>query len=1214
VPGQIITFYSYKGGTGRSMTLANVAWILASNGKKVLAVDWDLEAPGLHRYFAPFLVDRQLTSSEGVIDFVLDYASNAMTPTEEGQTLSPDWYLPFADLTRYASSLDWPFPDGGTLDFVSAGRQTRSYSTRVNTFDWRSFYDRHGGGQFLEAAKEAMRTEYDYVLIDSRTGVSDTSGICTVQMPDVLVVCFTLNNQSIDGAAAIATSVYERRARSGLRVFPVPMRVEMAEKNKLEARREYARQRFALFPPHLEGAKRDEYWGAIELLYVPYYAYEEVLSTFGDKPGLTTSLLASSERLTGYLTDGLVLRSPGIAEAMRQDVLTRYARVSAGEDDEQRSAAESAFAQLSPEQEAVARHLFTRMVRLIRSGDADREVRAPVSLDEIAWARDVLRVFVAAGVVSITSDKATGAEFAQLASDGLLEQWTRLRGWIDDDRDFLLWRQQLRANLDDWEANLHDSGALLSGAPLAVAQDWRAHGRNDDLTDAERAYIEASLEAERAAEEQRQRALTFEKETRRRARIARAAAVVVTVLGLAFLWGFLFQPFIFPTITTVSGIVRYTAEPSIEVLVPVQGASRRLQAKLDGADLVPKDGWVKANLASLPTGHTSYMLELTDGLVPRRKRIPLDVTYYPRWEVRRFPDALLDRIRTVLRVDDSAVAIVDLRNGNTRQTLRGHSAMVTGALWSPDRKRVLSTSRDGTLRVWEAESGKLIRTLSGHASPVFAAAFSGDGRRALSGSADGKLNVWDVESGKLLRALPGHKGTVIAIAFVDDKHAIAAGDDGTLQLWNLDTGDVVRRFANRRILTLAVSPGGKTFVTGDREGAVTVWNIESGNPAPIIGGDLPITRIAISRDGKWLASGDARGRVMLWPYSGTHVDGENPLQALSVDGPVQNIVFSDDSQLMVTQSPGQAKAWDLAGRREVPVGAGHKREVSAVVFLPDGKTVISGSWDTTLKLWDVDTSRVVRTFTGHTGSIFSLALAPDGQTFLSASDDNTIRLWTVGSEKATRTFTGHTRAVASVAFVPDGKAFVSASGDGTVRVWDVATGKILSTFSGHGKTVNSVAVAPDGKTVASRGDDGTIRLWELASGSELRIIQSADSSVPFDALTFARDGTLLGTGTNNAILNQWRVDTGQIIRTFAGHTEPVWNVSASPDRRWAISAGVDRTLKVWDLRTGQLVRTLEGHTAAVDGVAFSPDGRMAISGSWDTTLKLWWVAVEPSTE
>src|SRR4051794_40846915 len=79
--GTIVTFYSYKGGTGRSMALANVAWILASAGLRVLTLDWDLEAPGLHRFFAPFLDDRRLLESEGVIDWVLNFAIEADTPT-----------------------------------------------------------------------------------------------------------------------------------------------------------------------------------------------------------------------------------------------------------------------------------------------------------------------------------------------------------------------------------------------------------------------------------------------------------------------------------------------------------------------------------------------------------------------------------------------------------------------------------------------------------------------------------------------------------------------------------------------------------------------------------------------------------------------------------------------------------------------------------------------------------------------------------------------------------------------------------------------------------------------------------------------------------------------------------------------------------------------------------------------------------------------------
>ncbi len=89
VNGKIVTFYSYKGGTGRTMALANVAWILASNGLKVLVVDWDLDSPGLHRYFHPFLDSRLVAATPGVIELINDYAWAATARGQPGRRLAP---------------------------------------------------------------------------------------------------------------------------------------------------------------------------------------------------------------------------------------------------------------------------------------------------------------------------------------------------------------------------------------------------------------------------------------------------------------------------------------------------------------------------------------------------------------------------------------------------------------------------------------------------------------------------------------------------------------------------------------------------------------------------------------------------------------------------------------------------------------------------------------------------------------------------------------------------------------------------------------------------------------------------------------------------------------------------------------------------------------------------------------------------------------------
>jgi esterase/lipase superfamily enzyme/MinD-like ATPase involved in chromosome partitioning or flagellar assembly len=353
-PGRIITFYSYKGGTGRSMALANVAWILASNGYRVLVVDWDLEAPGLHRYFAPFMLDPDLVESDGIIEIVTNYVTALMTPvpstdpparpptdlpfqpTADTSGAAATWYKPYADVLRYATSLNWRFGpcEGrqGWIDFIPAGRQGASYAARINAFNWQNFYDRLGGGGFIEALKGQMREEYDYTLIDSRTGVSDTSGVCTVQLPDVLAVCFTLNRQSIEGASAVAASVgVHRQNRAGaapLRIFPIPMRVEKAEKEKLDLAHDDAAAQFAPVLSHVDESNWKQYWGDVEVLYEPFYAYEEVLSTFRDTLGQPTSMLASMERITAWLTDAQVTHLVPADEAERQRGLAKYARQS----------------------------------------------------------------------------------------------------------------------------------------------------------------------------------------------------------------------------------------------------------------------------------------------------------------------------------------------------------------------------------------------------------------------------------------------------------------------------------------------------------------------------------------------------------------------------------------------------------------------------------------------------------------------------------------------------------------------------------------------------------------------------------------------------------------------------------------------------------------------------------------------------------------------
>lgn len=225
--GQVITFYSYKGGVGRSMAVANVAALLSRDAVKVLVVDFDLEAPGLERYFKG--VKRSAASSSrtrantpGVIDLV-----------HEQSLRWQDCLLSYE-----------PF-DGSTVDLISAGRLDPDYIERVRDTNWRALFvdEKAPLGNRLEKLRREWRKAYRFILIDSRTGITDIGGICTIQLPDVLVGVFTTNEQSMEGVADVLESVKASQSgylknvdRAPMIVVPLPARDESYAERELAAR------------------------------------------------------------------------------------------------------------------------------------------------------------------------------------------------------------------------------------------------------------------------------------------------------------------------------------------------------------------------------------------------------------------------------------------------------------------------------------------------------------------------------------------------------------------------------------------------------------------------------------------------------------------------------------------------------------------------------------------------------------------------------------------------------------------------------------------------------------------------------------------------------------------------------------------------------------------------------------------------------------------
>jgi WD40 repeat protein len=322
---------------------------------------------------------------------------------------------------------------------------------------------------------------------------------------------------------------------------------------------------------------------------------------------------------------------------------------------------------------------------------------------------------------------------------------------------------------------------------------------------------------------------------------------------------------------------------------------------------------------------------------------------------------------------------------------------------------------------------------------------------------------------------------------------------------------------------------------------------------------------------------------------------------------VFSIAFSSDGRFIVSGSRDKTiKILDAISGREIRTIEAHNYGVTTIDISSDNRYLASGGFDKTVKLWDINTGKEIKVFSGHNGFIFSVAFSPNLDYLASCSFDKTVKIWEIKTGRILKEINLNTNAT-SVVFSPNGKYLAAGTWEKTIMVWDVATWNLKKIFTGHKNFVRSVRFSPDGKYIASGSDDMTIKLWDISTGQEIKTLTGHTNNVV--TVAFSPDGEYLASGSGgfervNNDIKIWDISTGKEIRTISGHSDHVESIAFSPDGKYLVSGSLDKTIKLWEVNTGNLIRKLEGFNYDGLSIDIAPDERyiMVPSGK---DIKIW---------
>ncbi len=565
--------------------------------------------------------------------------------------------------------------------------------------------------------------------------------------------------------------------------------------------------------------------------------------------------------------------------------------------------------------------------------------------------------------------------------------------------------------------------------------------------------------------------------------------------------------------------------------------------------------------------------------------------------------------------------------------------------YSPDGATLVSAARDFTAKIWDLGNGRELVTYRGHASQpeatskdstsvlgVSGVAYHPNGKMVAS-AAGSQVHLWDPATGVQIKVLSRIEATdrpFKSIAFRPDGAALAVGsDDGILRVYEVATGKETFKSAprNARIERVAYSPNGKLIGVADANGMAAVYA-----PAAPAANTMPMSTgvqnpaggvcsgVGFTSDSGAIFTCGADGKARL--TAGPNPDGSATTTTTTQlreytghTGPVIDLAVTADGKSLITGGDDKTvRVWDVTTGRQVRAFQGHSTRVLAVTIRSDGRQIASAGEDGAIRLWDLSPGDDHRILTGATGPIWAVAVSPDGKRAAAAGADRTIRVYDPNTGVLEASLTGHKAAITSLAFFPDSNRLVSAGGDRIIRIWDVAARKVVKELSGHESAVLTVAVNPDGKQIVSGAADRTARGWEPDSGKTVWT-WTGRTVVTAVAVRGRSNQVAIGMADGTLVMLDVSSGTPRELSSLPAHAAGLASLSFSPDGGKLASGGGDGVVRVWTFPEtgppaelhrfeGQAKQGAASGFSPVSAVAFSPDGRFIASAGADAVIRV----------